>query len=147
MDEIRFGAIAPAPPLLELLASCGLPTGDLHDGRALHLYGAWHHKDLIGSVGIEVCGEAGLLRSLAVAPTWRGRRLGDALLQHAQCEAIRLALRELWLLTRDAEQYFRRHGFAPADRTMAPAAIRATPQFSGLCPASAHLMFKAVANW
>lgn len=142
MHEIGLGAVAPSPPLLELLESCGLPTADLKSERKLHLYGAWLHDELVGSVGIEAHGEVGLLRSLAVKPAQRSRRLGRTLLTHAENEARRTGVQELWLLTGGADTYFRRHGYARVEREQAPAAIRATAQFSGLCPASAVMMVK-----
>ena len=93
-----------------------------------------------------VIGEIGLLRSLAIAPPQRGGRLGKAMLAHAEREAARLGVRELWLLTSDADRYFRRNGYAAMKRECAPPAIRRTAQFSGLCPASAVMMRKRLAS-
>ena len=41
-----------------------------------------------------------------------------------------------------AESFFARHGYASADRDDAPPAIRATREFSGICPASSAFMRK-----
>ena len=48
----------------------------------------------------------------------------------------------LYLLTNTADGLFRQLGYVDTTRTMAPDAIRATSQFSGLCPASSLLMSK-----
>ncbi len=53
-----------------LLREAGLPTADLASRPAvMHMI----HKDgvLVAIVGVEVWGEVGLLRSLAVAPPYR----------------------------------------------------------------------------
>lgn len=144
--EVGVGVIAPSPPLLDLLAACGLPTADLTQAQRLHLYGAWLRGELVGSVGVEAYGEVGLLRSLAIAPPQRGGRLGKVMLAHAEREAARLGVRELWLLTSGADRYFRRNGYAAMKRECAPPAIRGTAQFSGLCPVSAVMMRKRLAS-
>jgi len=146
MHEVGVGAIAPSPPLLDLLKQAGLPTVDLAHAPALHMYGAWLHGELIGSVGLEPYGEVALLRSLAVMPARRGSRLGKTLLRLAEREAARQGVRELWLLTQDSEDYFRRNGYALAERECAPPAIRGTAQFGGVCPASARLLRKTIAD-
>jgi amino-acid N-acetyltransferase len=144
VHEVGIGAVAPSPPLLDLLAACGLPTADLAEAQKLRLYGAWLRDELVGSVGLEPYGEIGLLRSLAIAPRQRGSRLGKMLLAHAEREAARLGVRELWLLTNGADRYFRRSGYAIEDRNGAPPAIRGTAQFKGLCPASAVMLRKTL---
>lgn len=147
VHEVGVGAIAPSSPLLDLLAACGLPTSDLSEAEQLHLYGAWLRGELVGSVGVEPHGEVGLLRSLAIAPRVRGGRLGKALLAHAEREAQRLGVRELWLLTTGAARYFRRNGYKVMARDDAPAAIRGTTQFKGVCPASAVMLSKSLAQY
>jgi N-acetylglutamate synthase-like GNAT family acetyltransferase len=53
---------------------------------------------------------------------------------------------DLYLLTTDADAYFDRHGFAVIDRDEAPAAIKSTQQFAELCPDSAIVMHRRVAE-
>ena len=48
----------------------------------------------------------------------------------------------LYLLTNTADGLFRQLGYVDTTRTMAPDVIRATSQFSGLCPSSSVLMSK-----
>jgi len=50
----------------------------------------------------------------------------------------------LWLLTTGAGDFFARLGWVVADRDTAPIAIRASDQFTTLCPASAMLMMRVV---
>jgi amino-acid N-acetyltransferase len=49
-------------------------------------------------------------------------------------------LKKVYLLTTDAQAFFRKLGFAEVPRESAPEAIRRTAQFRTLCPASATLM-------
>jgi amino-acid N-acetyltransferase len=56
--------------------------------------------------------------------------------------ASRLKLNNIYLLTTTAENFFKKYGFANADRTKAPDAIRTTSEFSSLCPSTAVFMYK-----
>lgn len=81
-----------------------------------------------GVAGLEVRGAVAVLRSVAVAPSLRGRGHGGALVQ-AMVERARVAgADQLCLTTRGAEGFYRRHGFEPlAGRC--PAEALAVPAF------------------
>jgi len=49
-------------------------------------------------------------------------------------------LERVFLLTTTAGGFFRRFGFRPVRREDVPAALRATEEFAGACPASATIM-------
>jgi protein-tyrosine-phosphatase len=55
-------------------------------------------------------------------------------------------VRTLYLLTTTAEPFFAKHGYARAAREAAPAAIRATREFSGICPSSSAFMSRDLAR-
>ena len=95
---------------------------------------------LVGVCGVEVCGDDGLLRSVAVDPDYRGEGIGALLVAGAQDLARRLKLEALYLLTTTADAYFRRHGFQDFAREKAPAAVRSSWEFSSGCPASSAFM-------
>jgi N-acetylglutamate synthase-like GNAT family acetyltransferase len=65
-----------------------------------------------------------------------------ALTRHAVLHARARGARAVYLLTTTAEAFFRRNGYAAADRATAPAAIRATREFADICPASSAFLFK-----
>jgi len=142
--DLTLRPVAPAAAA-PLLAACELPIDDL-DSPALELVGAFGGDALLGVIGLERCGAGlGLLRSLAVAPAARARGIAGVLCGELIARARRAELRELFLLTTTAADYFTRHGFARSERAAAPAAIRAHAQFTSLCPASAVLMRRDLA--
>jgi amino-acid N-acetyltransferase len=122
-----------------LLATSGLPTADLHD-PAIELLGAWDGAALVGAVGLQRCGDAGLVRSLAVAAAWQGRGLGRELCARVLTLARGRGLTALYLLTTTAADFFRRLGYRDAPRDEVPAAIRATAEFASLCPSTATVL-------
>ncbi len=136
---IRFDAEVAA-----LLHGAGLPIEDLRDGSNVRLFGMRDEHGLIGVVGVEACGEAGLLRSLVVAGASRSGGHGRALVDHVETWASGQGVRTLYLLTTTAADFFSRLGYAAASRSEAPPAIAATAQFSVLCPASSTFMSKAL---
>ena len=89
---------------------------------------------------MERYGDSGLLRSVAVALEWRSTGIGRTLVDRVLEEGRGAGVREVYLLTTTAEHYFPRLGFACVDREIVPAALRASAEFSGACPASAVVM-------
>ena len=141
-------ALAPAsaddlPGIEALLTGSHLPTTDV----AQHLGGfilARIEGRLVGTVALERYGRAALLRSVCVAPSYRSCRVGRALLDAAESDAASHGIRELYLLTTTAADYFAQHGFEAIARDQAPPAIQQTAEFRSLCPSSAVSMKKAL---
>ena len=126
--------------IVALLESSGLPT----DGVAECLEGflvAEHDGALVGVVGIEnCCREYALLRSTAVAASWRGRGVGRQLVERAIAESETHGTKALYLLTMTAEHYFPSFGFVTTTRDAVPEEVRATAEFCNVCPSSATVM-------
>jgi amino-acid N-acetyltransferase len=101
---------------------------------------------LVGVAGLEIYGTNALLRSVAVAPSFRSQGLGRQLTQDRLQWAVEHGASAIYLLTTDASSYWRRHGFSEISREEAPSSIRSTSQWSGGCSASAIAMKKQVAN-
>ena len=95
---------------------------------------------IIGLAGVEVHGEDGLLRSVAVDSAWRGRGLGAGLVDNRIEWARRRGLGALYLLTTSAAGFFPRFGFQEIGRDSAPVGIAATLEWSSACPSSARPM-------
>lgn len=145
MAAMEITRIPPSDDVRALLAANDLPTDDLGD-PTIALYGAMHEGRLAGVIGLQSLAGAGLLRSLAVDASLRDRGLGGRLCQHVFHEARARGLGELWLLTTSARDYFARRGFDVIAREHAPDALRATAQFTSLCPSSAVVMRRATAG-
>lgn len=128
--------------VVALLSACNLPVADLSPASAAQLFGVRLDGTLAAIVGLELYGPFGLLRSLAVAPACRRRGIGRALIAFAESFAAAHGVESLYLLTTDAAEFFLKLGYSPLPREAAPSAIRATSQFSGLCPASSAFMSK-----
>lgn len=132
----------PEAAVKRLLAECGLPTADITAEHLKHFFGLGTPQALVGVVGIEPCGEAALLRSLAVSAPLRGRGWGGRLLARAEEYAGRCGIRALYLLTTTAEEFFRRRGYRRIPREAAPGEVAATREFAAICPASSACMVK-----
>jgi len=124
-----------------MLAANDLP----HEDVAAHVENfllAWSGPDLVGTVGIELLGSDGLLRSLCVAPRFRNRGLAAKLSRSAEALARNEGVRRLYLLTTTARSYFERAGYTPCERESVPESVRGTTEFSLLCPHTATCMVR-----
>jgi amino-acid N-acetyltransferase len=142
MEDIAHWPAAPddLPAVRDLLERCGLPTGDLSQDHLQHVFVCRAQGSLVGVVGLELLGEVGLLRSLAVAPEFRRRRLAHNLWARAHAHACDHGIRQLYLLTTTAAALFARWGFRAVARDVVPEGVRATPEYSSLCPSTAAIM-------
>jgi len=127
-----------------LLLAANLPTVDLTPAHLEHFFTTGPQATPTGLVGLEIYGPNALLRSLVVDPSARAQGLGSALVAHIEQYARERDVRSIYLLTTTAEAFFERQGYRSVDRELAPPAIRATPEFAGLCPASSAFMAKAL---
>ena len=125
--------------IASLLQHVSLPV----DGARDHLGNfvlAERDGALVGCAGMERYGDAGLLRSVAVASTEQGNGTGAVLVRHTLHEAAAGGVRTVVLLTTTAERYFPRFGFAVVDRDAVPEAVKASVEFQGVCCSSATVM-------
>ena len=138
ISAIRIDSATTLDEVKALLVACGLPTEDIRDEGAFVVARAG--TQLCGTAGMELLGAVALLRSVAVHPRWRRKGIARALCDEAIRRAGTMGARRAFLLTTDAQAFFRQLGFAPIERASLPAEIRGTAQFRELCPASATAM-------
>lgn len=143
--DIRSAAAADLAGIRRLLAAAHLDASDL-ETSATRLWVVGEPDAPAAVVGLETHGDVGLLRSLAVAEGLRGGGLGRALTDTVERHARDAGIRTLYLLTTTAADFFERIGYRRSDRAVVPDVIRATSQFSSLCPSSAVLMSKAMTH-
>ena len=101
-------------------------------------------NEIVAAAGIEICAQSALLRSVIVRADWQRKRLGELLVRRAISDATSRGIRQLYLLTTSAEQYFERFGFETITREHVPSGIAATLEFTSACPASAIAMTKSL---
>jgi amino-acid N-acetyltransferase len=142
VNETTFAFATPADlnAVRALLERCGLPTADLEANHLGQFLVCRIGGELAGVAGLAVLGSLGLFRSLAVAPEFRGRRLGHALWTRLRDEAPRRGIRQLYLLTTTADGLFSGWGFRRVGRDVVPDAVQATAEYSALCPRTATVM-------
>jgi amino-acid N-acetyltransferase len=136
---LRPARTADLPAIERLLTQSGLPLAGVTvalDGFLVAESGG----ELVGVAGLETRRETALLRSVAVAPEWRSRGVGRALVTRLIEGAAGRGLRSLYLLTTTAERYFPAFGFVPILREQVPPEMQATEEFASACPATAVVM-------
>lgn len=139
MNGLRAAEAADWPAIAALLRQCGLPEA----GAREHLDGfrlIARDGALLACAALERHGRHGLLRSVAVAESARGARLGDALVAALVAEARASGLHDLALLTTSAADYFARRGFVRVPREALAGELGASAELRGACPASAVAM-------
>ena len=124
------------------LVEAGLPADDItEDGRRFFAY-ATLDGELVGYGGFELYASTALVRSLVVLPRFRKTGIGRNMALILFRRVFDLGGSELYLLTNSARVFFEKLGFVAMNRSSAPNAIVSTSQFTGLCPASAILLYR-----
>jgi len=98
----------------------------------------------IGVAGAEFYAESGLLRSVAVDKQFRGRGQGRVLVNAVLERARDKGIKTVYLLTDDADNYFKRLGFEIIDRNDVDDVVKTSLEFSEACPESALVMRRAI---
>jgi N-acetylglutamate synthase-like GNAT family acetyltransferase len=140
---IRAAAASDTRAILDLLSACRLPLDGVPDEASLLLV-AEQGGRVVGTAGLELHGADGLLRSVAVSPGSRGKRVAGRLCDALELRAPSLGARRLYLLTETAVPFFQRRGYRHAARCDAPEGIAGSREFAAVCPASAVLMVREV---
>jgi len=126
-----------------LLEANGLPYRDVQ-AASESFFVAYSDMKCIGTGGVEIYGANGLLRSVVITDSKRGRGFGaalcDALEDHARVDGVET----LYLLTTTAAAFFRQRGYEETVRRNVPPTIQRTTEFSDLCPSSATCMKRSL---
>ena len=143
--DVRIEQFVPGDEtaVLKLLADAELPIEDLSPDKLNHfLVARANNGSVIGVIGLEPFHEVGLLRSLVVHPSWRGRGLGLELTRHLEAYASETGIKTLFLLTLTAAEFFPKLGYQVFQRVEVPKIIATTEEFRDACPASAVCLSK-----
>lgn len=129
-----------------ILESCQLPNNDLTQNHLQHFYILEKDKQVCGCIGLEIYGRHALLRSLAVLEHARGDGLGKLLVKQIEEYAKEQNIDDIYLLTTTAEGFFAKLGYSAISRNNIPSAVKRSEEFSSICPDSATVMVKTMAN-
>lgn len=138
IPRVRPATQADLPAVERLLRDTGLITAGvpahIEDFLVLEEEG-----QIIASAGLEHYGPHALLRSVAVAPAYRDRGFARLLVARLLDEAAGRHVRDVYLFTTTAPEYFRRFGFERIPREDVAGAVRASEEY-GECCAGAETM-------
>jgi len=126
-----------------LLKAEHLPAEDL-PATLDHFFVVEQEGAVVGAIGLEAYGQVGLLRSMVVDQAFRGQSLATQLVAELERYAAAQGLHTLYLLTETADLYFEKKGYERIHRAEVPEALKASTEFSHVCPASATVMKKAL---
>jgi amino-acid N-acetyltransferase len=129
--------------IIDLLQSENLPVEDL-PGNLTNFFIAKNNSVVIGAIGLEIYGDDGLLRSLVVKSAYRKMKIATALINELERLGRDLGLKNMYLLTETAREYFEGKGYQVMERSNAPALFQQSSEFTHACPASATLMRKNI---
>jgi amino-acid N-acetyltransferase len=122
-----------------LLTASGLPTAGLDEHWKTFIVARDGDK-LVGCGGSEAYQFAALIRSVAVVPEYRSHGVGRRIVRQLLDRLASRGLREFYLLTTTAEEYFRKRGFKTIDRDEVHPQLLSSREFQDACPASAVCM-------
>lgn len=123
-----------------LLKSSKLPADDLDFANHL-LIGFYDGTEPVATGGLELYGPYALLRSLSVKMGIRGQSLGSSITDHLIAEARKKKIKAIYLLTETARVFFMKKGFKDIDRNTVPDEVKASSEFSTVCPTTATCMY------
>lgn len=130
--RIERATPADEPAIEALLVEAGLPIEGAAEAFE-HGVVAWDGRRMVGAAAVEPYAEAGLLRSVVVAPDHRGSGVGHSIVAAAEDLARSQGIRELYLLTETATDWFPRLGYGPVDRDAAADVVGASVEFTSVC--------------
>ncbi|MGH7456610.1 MAG: GNAT family N-acetyltransferase, partial [bacterium] len=116
------------PAVARLLQQAQLPTDGLREILDSTMV-ARQNGSIVGAIGLERYGEAGLVRSFVVAKAWRGRGVGKELGAKLLQRAAKDGVRKVYLLTNTIRDLAARQGFRELPRDAVPAAVRESVEF------------------
>ena len=132
--RIDRAAASDVPAVEALLSAAGLPLDGAREALELGVVArSGGSGDVLAAAAIERYGPSGLLRSVVVAPRVRGTGLGREIVSAAERLARTEGIRDLYLLTETAIDWFPRLGYEVVDRAVAVAAVGQSIEFTTVC--------------
>lgn len=127
--------------VMSLLHKFHLPT----EGIGEHFDSFFVAKEaatIVGCAGLEIFDDMGLIRSVAVCSSYQGQGIGRKLVETIHNFSVEKGLKEIYLLTESAENYFSKLGYTVIPRDKANPKVKQSIEFISVCPDSAICMVK-----
>ncbi len=141
--KIRQADKSDLADIIKLLETNNLPSVDIPNS-SIQLFIGSYNNETIGVVGIEIYEETGLLRSLAVHDSFKKLRVGTKLINKLFDHIKLNNIKDVYLLTETAEDYFTKFDFFKVERSNTPDIIMETDEYKDICPNSAVVMHKTL---
>lgn len=129
------------PMIIALLKTEKLPVEDLPASME-HFFVAQTGDIVIGAIGLEQYGNNALLRSMVVSREHRNKNIAFNLVRQLESYGSSLGIHSIYLLTETAATYFEKKGYIKINREEVPEEVKASSEFSHVCPVSAIVMKK-----
>jgi len=126
--EIGFAVTSDATELQSLLFVCGLSSHGLFAPDALYWTARTANGRLIGCSGLEISGQAGLLRSVAVSEDARGLGVAQRIVECVLAESRKRSIRHVYLFSKDSGGFFEKLGWLEAPVPEAAQALATATQ-------------------
>lgn len=123
----------------DLLVSNKLPTDGVDEHWKTFVV-ARDGMRIVGCGGSEAYQFAALIRSIAVADDYRSKGIGRRIVRQLLDRLASRGIREFYLLTTTAQDYFKKRGFKPIDRDEVHPQLLSSREFQGACPTTAQCM-------
>ena len=140
MSSITKAIAQDLPEVLKLLKLVDLPIEGVKE-HFQNFFIVRKDKMTVGCVGIEIYENVGLLRSLAIHPSFQGKGIGQQMVSRIEEYSAEKGLENIYLLTETAEKFFLKLGFKMIPRDETDPKIRQSVEFTTLC-SSAPVMVK-----
>ncbi|MDB4926807.1 arsenic resistance N-acetyltransferase ArsN2 [Mucilaginibacter sp.] len=127
--------------IIALLSAEKLPVDDLPETLENFIV-ALDGDEVTGAIGLEIYGDYALLRSMVVTPPYRNKGVAGELLQQLETIANTQSIKEIYLLTETAPDYFTGKDYQTITRADVPAEVQQSSEFSYACPQTAIVMKK-----
>ncbi|MFX0012960.1 MAG: arsenic resistance N-acetyltransferase ArsN2 [Promethearchaeota archaeon] len=141
MIKIRTANHQELKSVFRLLRKVNLPLEGVAD-HFDNFFIAQEEDQLVGCIGIELYENVGLIRSVAVDPSFQGRGIGNILVDAIQKFGKEKKLKAIYLLTETAADFFSKLDYMIIPRDKADDRIKKSIEFTSACPASATCMMK-----
>lgn len=127
------------PSIKQLLADNHLPTAGVDDHWKTFIV-ARDGDAIVGCAGSEAHEHIALIRSVAIHADYRSLGIGRKIVRQLLDRLASRGVREFYLLTTTAQEYFRKRGFKVIDRDEVHPQLLVSEEFRGACPDTAVCM-------